>query len=158
MGNMEVGIAILFISFFGLMILRVPITFCLITSAVVTGLYLGIPVMAIFMRVGDGVESFTFLAIPFFILAGEIMAAGGISDRLVKVADVLVGRFRGGLAYANIIDSTFFWRNIRFAYGGRIISWFYYDSYDGKAGISKGLYGSNYSCYCYSGTDYSAQP
>ena len=108
MGNMEVGIAILFISFFGLMILRVPITFCLITSAVVTGLYLGIPVMAIFMRVGDGVESFTFLAIPFFILAGEIMAAGGISDRLVKVADVLVGRFRGGLAYANIIDSTFF--------------------------------------------------
>lgn len=51
---------------------------------------------------------FSFLAIPFFIFAGDIMAEGGISDRLVEVANVMVGRFRGGLAYVNVIASTFF--------------------------------------------------
>jgi len=78
-------------------------------ACVLTALYMG-PKYAssVFLRFGDGVQSFSFLAIPFFIFAGDIMAAGGISDRLVKVADVLVGRFRGGLAYVNVIASTFF--------------------------------------------------
>jgi TRAP-type C4-dicarboxylate transport system permease large subunit len=56
----------------------------------------------------SGVDSFSLLAIPFFIFAGEIMGAGGISDRIVKLADVFVGRMRGGLAMVNIVDSIFF--------------------------------------------------
>lgn len=104
-----IGAVILFASFLLLMIMRVPVTFSLLGSCVITTLYIDPRLMSsIFLRFGDGVQSFSFLAIPFFIFAGDLMAAGGISDRMVAVADVLVGRFRGGLAYANVIDSTFF--------------------------------------------------
>lgn len=103
------AITILFVSFFVMMIIRIPVTFCLLGASVVTCLYVNPSLISsIFLRLGDGVQSFSFLAIPFFILAGDLMSAGGISDRLVAVADVLVGRFRGRLAYANVIDSTFF--------------------------------------------------
>ncbi len=107
--SITVAITILFVSFFIMMIIRVPVTFSLLGASVVTCLYVNPALISsVFLRLGDGVQSFSFLAIPFFILAGDLMSAGGISDRLVAVADVLVGRFRGGLAYANVIDSTFF--------------------------------------------------
>ena len=104
-----VGTAILFLSFVVFLILRVPVSFSLLGSSVLACIWLGPKfISSVFLRLGDGVQSFSFLAIPFFIFAGDLMAAGGISARLVKVADVLVGRFRGGLAYTNIIASTFF--------------------------------------------------
>ena len=107
--SITVAITILFVSFFIMMIIRVPVTFSLLGASVITCLYVNPALISsVFLRLGDGVQSFSFLAIPFFILAGDLMSAGGISDRLVAVADVLVGRFRGGLAYANVIDSTFF--------------------------------------------------
>ena len=56
----------------------------------------------------DGVSNFTMLAIPFFIVMGEIMAVGQISDKIVDLANLAVGRFRGGLAYVNCLDSMFF--------------------------------------------------
>ena len=59
-------------------------------------------------QMAKSVNSFSLLAIPFFILMGEIMGAGGISDRLLKFANVLVGRFRGGLAFVNVLASMFF--------------------------------------------------
>ncbi len=109
MDTNTIAVIILFTAFMIFMILRVPVTFSMLGACVLTALYMG-PKYAssVFLRFGDGVQSFSFLAIPFFIFAGDIMAAGGISDRLVKVADVLVGRFRGGLAYVNVIASTFF--------------------------------------------------
>lgn len=109
MDTNTIAVIILFTAFMIFMILRVPVTFSMLGACVLTALYMG-PKYAssVFRRFGDGVQSFSFLAIPFFIFAGDIMAAGGISDRLVKVADVLVGRFRGGLAYVNVIASTFF--------------------------------------------------
>ena len=61
-----------------------------------------------------GIDGFTFLAIPFFILSGDIMAHGGISDRLILLADALIGWMRGGLAMVNILASIFFWRNFWF--------------------------------------------
>ncbi|MCR4425116.1 MAG: TRAP transporter large permease [Firmicutes bacterium] len=59
-------------------------------------------------RVFTGLDSFTLLAIPLFILAGELMNSGGLTLRILKLSEVLVGRIRGGLAYANIIASTIF--------------------------------------------------
>lgn len=108
MESVAIAAIILFATFFGLIILRIPVTFSLVASTLAAGLYLDVPVVAIFQRMGQGVYSFSFLAIPFFILAGEIMATGSISRRLVKVADLIVGRFVGGFAQVNILASTFF--------------------------------------------------
>jgi len=107
--SFTVATAILFVVFLVFMLLRVPVSFSLLGSAVITCIYLDPKfISTVFLRLGDGVQSFSFLAIPFFIFAGDLMSSGGISSRLVKVADVLVGRFRGGLAYTNVIASTFF--------------------------------------------------
>ncbi len=106
----DVGIAswILMVSFIILLVLRVPITFTLATSAIVTAAYMKIPLMAIVQRMVQGVNSFSLLAIPFFILAGEMMSKGGISRRLIEFSNVLVGRVRGGLAQVNVLASMFF--------------------------------------------------
>ena len=108
MSSTAIAAVILFVTFFGLIILRLPVTFSLVASTLAAAFYLQVPVVAIFQRMGQGVYSFSFLAIPFFILAGEIMATGSISTRLVKVADLIVGRFVGGFAQVNILASTFF--------------------------------------------------
>ncbi len=108
MSSTAIAAIILFVTFFGLIILRLPVTFSLVASTLTAGFYLQVPIVAIFQRMGQGVYSFSFLAIPFFILAGEIMATGSISTRLVKVADLIVGRFVGGFAQVNILASTFF--------------------------------------------------
>ncbi|MCX8013509.1 MAG: TRAP transporter large permease, partial [Rectinema sp.] len=91
-----------------LMILRVPITFSLALASIGTAAYLKIPLMAIVQQMVQGVRSFSLLAIPFFIIAGEIMGRGGIARKLIELADVLVGRVRGGLAMVNVVDSMFF--------------------------------------------------
>lgn len=108
MSAQGIAIALLLGSFLGLMVLRVPVAFALGMSSVVTAFYLGLPMLMIGQRMVNGLFSFTFLAVPFFILVGNIMTEGGISDRLVKFAEVLVGRFRGGLAQGNVVASTFF--------------------------------------------------
>ena len=102
------GIALLIGLFIFLVIIKFPIAFSLALSAFVTALYLNIPLSAITQKMVASVDSFSLLAIPFFILAGEIMSVGGISDKIVKLANVLVGRVRGGLAMVNCLDSMFF--------------------------------------------------
>jgi tripartite ATP-independent transporter DctM subunit len=84
------------------------VAFSLAFSAFVTAAYSGISLGTITQKMVSGVDSFALLAIPFFILAGELMSAGGISDRLIALADVFVGRMRGGLAMVNILASMFF--------------------------------------------------
>jgi len=91
-----------------LLILRVPITFTLAISSIVTAYYLNIPMLAIVQRMVQGVNVFSLLAIPFFILAGEIMSQGGISRRLIEFSNVLIGRVKGGLAQVNVLASMFF--------------------------------------------------
>ena len=108
MTEQGIAITILLGSFAGLIVFRIPIAFALGISSVLTALYLELPLLLVGQRMVNGLFSFTFLAVPFFILVGNIMTAGGISDRLVKFADVLVGRFRGGLAQGNVVASTFF--------------------------------------------------
>lgn len=102
------GILLLLGGFLGLMLIRVPIAFALGLASLATALHLGLPLLLVAQRMINGLNSFTFLAVPFFILVGNIMTEGGISDRLVRLADVLVGRLRGGLAHGNVVASTMF--------------------------------------------------
>lgn len=133
MDTNTIAMIILFATFMIFMVLRVPVTFSMLGACVLTALYLGPKyVSSVFLRLGDGVQSFSFLAIPFFIFAGDIMAEGGISDRLVEVANVMVGRFRGGLAYVNVICFNLFWWYFRFTYSGRIFLRTDRDRYDDK--------------------------
>lgn len=101
-------ILILFGSFFLLLIFRVPIALTLIISSLLTGIYMGIDPASLIQRMVGGLDSFALLAIPFFILAGEIMNEGGISKRLINLANVIIGKIRGGLAMVNVLASTFF--------------------------------------------------
>ena len=108
MPSSGVAIAILLISFLVLLMLRVPVTFSLALSTVLTALYYDVPLMTIMLKMVKGIESSSLMAIPFFIIAGEIMGAGGISRRLIEFANVMIGRVRGGLAQVNILASMFF--------------------------------------------------
>ncbi|MEW6264438.1 MAG: TRAP transporter large permease [Thermodesulfobacteriota bacterium] len=104
----RLGIALLLGTFAVLVLLRVPITFCLAIAAIVTGAYLGLPLEAVVKTMADGVMNFSLLAIPFFIIMGEIMNEGGIARRIVSLANLFVGRLPGGLALVNVLDSMFF--------------------------------------------------
>lgn len=108
MADITIATILLLGLFIILMIIRVPITFSLIFSSIATALYLKIPLMAVVQQMVQGVRSFSLLAIPFFIIAGEMMGQGGISRRLIQFSNVLVGRIRGGLAQVNCLASMFF--------------------------------------------------
>ena len=95
-------------SFFLLMIIGVPIAYALGAAALIGAVWIELPVDAVMIQIASGVDKFSLLAIPFFVLAGAIMAEGGMARRLVAFASVLVGFLRGGLALVNILASTFF--------------------------------------------------
>ena len=103
-------ILILIISFFVLLVLNVPVAFCMGISTVLALMAMGdIPAfVATAHKIATGIDSFTLLAIPFFILSGLLMGHGGIARRLIDFANVLVGRFRGGLAFVNILTCMLF--------------------------------------------------
>ncbi|MEN9539106.1 MAG: hypothetical protein RLZZ126_1341 [Pseudomonadota bacterium] len=95
-------------SFALLMVLGMPVAYALGVAALVGAWWIDIPFDAIMIQIAAGVNKFSLLAIPFFVLAGAIMAEGGMSRRLVAFAGVLVGFIRGGLSLVNILASTFF--------------------------------------------------
>jgi tripartite ATP-independent transporter DctM subunit len=86
-----------------------PISYSLGFGALVGALWIGIPPEAVMLKISDGVSKVAMLTIPFFVLAGAIMAEGGMAQRLVKLANVIVGlvRVRGGLSAVNILATTF---------------------------------------------------
>ncbi|WP_313088284.1 TRAP transporter large permease [Pseudomonas sp.] len=100
--------AVLLGSFITLIIVRMPVAYALGLSALIGAWYIDIPLDAVMIQVASGVNKFSLLAIPFFVLAGAIMAEGGMSRRLVAFAGVLVGFVRGGLSLVNIMASAFF--------------------------------------------------
>ena len=108
MSSTAIATTILMGGFFALLVLKIPITFALTAASIATAVYLNIPLMAIAQRMVQGVRSFSLLAIPFFILAGELMGKGGISRRLINFSNLLIGRMRGGLAQVNVLASMFF--------------------------------------------------
>lgn len=104
-------IAILVLSFVTLLALGVPIAYSIGIASVVTMLFSidSIPAFTtIAQRMATGLDSFALLAIPFFILAGQIMNRGGIARRLIEFAKVMVGMLPGGLAYVNILACMLF--------------------------------------------------
>lgn len=102
------ALTILCISFFGLLILGVPVAFSIGLAALMTILYEGLPMAVIFQQMTSGMNVFSFLAIPFFIFAGELMLYGGIADKIVDFAKSLVGHVRGGLGMSNVVACTLF--------------------------------------------------
>ena len=107
MSEIAVGCIILFGSLAVLMICRVPISFSLGISSLFTAAYLGIPFFNLFQKMSTGITSFTFMCVPFFIIMAQIMTDGGISDRLTKFCNVIVGRMRGGTGIVNCVVSMF---------------------------------------------------
>jgi len=91
-----------------LCLLGMPVAYALGLSAIIAALWIDLPLEAIMIRTSDGMDDFSLLAIPFFILAGAIMAEGGMAERIVNLAKVFVGFIRGGLALVNILASTMF--------------------------------------------------
>jgi len=95
-------------SFILFLILKVPIAFALGISSLLTIIYLKLPPMVVFQRITAGINSFSMMAIPFFILAGQLMADGGIAESLINFANLFVGKIRGGLAIVDIIAGMLF--------------------------------------------------
>ena len=95
-------------SFAVLCALSVPVAYALGLAAIIAAFWIDIPLEAVMLKISDGTDDFALLAIPFFVLAGGIMAEGGMAARLINLARVFVGFIRGGLALVNILASTLF--------------------------------------------------
>lgn len=101
-------IALLFLSFFALVLLRVPIAHSLVLSSALVIWIVDLSFDLIAQQMFHGLNSFTLLAVPFFLLAGQLLNAGLITDRLIRLAYALVGWVRGGLAHINVVVSMIF--------------------------------------------------
>src|SRR5271168_1924594 len=86
-------------------LIGMPIAYSLAFAAIAGAWWIGIPLEAVMLQISSGVSKFAMLTIPFFVLAGAIMAEGGMARRLVAFANVLIGivRTRGGLSVVNIV-------------------------------------------------------
>ncbi len=107
---MDTEILILVLSFFFLLLLNVPVAVCIGLATLFTVFSLGeVPTGYIFaQRLSTGIASFPLLAIPFFILSGQLMGDGGMARRLIDFANAVVGRYRGGLSYVNTMTCMMF--------------------------------------------------
>ena len=101
-------ILVLLGSFTLLCALGVPVAYALGLGALIAAFYVDIPLEAVMLKISDGTDDFALLAIPFFVLAGAIMAEGGMATRLINLAKVFVGFIRGGMAVVNVLASTLF--------------------------------------------------
>ncbi|MDR7335910.1 TRAP transporter large permease [Roseateles asaccharophilus] len=95
-------------SFVLLLLLGVPVAFSIGLASVATVLAADLPMAIVFQKMVGGMQIFSFLAIPFFIFAGELMLHGGIAERIVVFANRLVGHVRGGLGMSNVVGCTLF--------------------------------------------------
>ena len=102
------AIAILLISFLVMIILRFPIAYAVALSSLFCLLSQGLPLTTICQQMVKGISSFSLMAVPFFITMGVLMGSGGISDKLIALADACVGWMTGGMAMVNIVASYFF--------------------------------------------------
>src|SRR6266436_5889719 len=102
-------IFILLVTMLVCFLIGMPIAYSLALAAIAGAWSIGIPLEAVMLKISDGVSKVAMLTIPFFVLAGAIMAEGSMARRLVAFADVLVGftRVRGGLSVVNVLATTF---------------------------------------------------
>ena len=106
-GN-SMAIFLLLGSFGLLILLRVPIAYAVGAASALCCMYLKLPLTTICQMMVKGVNSFSLMAVPFFITMGVLMGSGGISEKLIGLANALVGWMRGGMAMVNIVASYFF--------------------------------------------------
>jgi tripartite ATP-independent transporter DctM subunit len=99
---------ILMLTLLALLALGVPVAYSLLGASIATFLAMDIPLVVVFQRLAAGVSVFSLMAIPFFIFAGDLMYRSGIAQRLVEVAEAMLGRTRGGLGLVNVGASTMF--------------------------------------------------
>ena len=99
---------ILFGSFIIMLIISVPIALALGVATAITLFYIDMPVVVVAQRIFTAIDSSSIMAIPFFVLAGNLMTEGGISRRIVELANSIVGGVRGGLFYVMVISCAFF--------------------------------------------------
>ena len=90
------------------LVLGMPIAFAIGFSSLVVAIIMGLPLSLLVTKIFGSVDSFTMLAVPFFVLAGELMNQIGVTDRIIRLAHNLVGQLRGGLAHVNIVSSMIF--------------------------------------------------
>ena len=102
------SVAIFVLAALALMIIGVPIAFALGAASLAYLLWLDVPLLAFVQQLSKGVDSYSLLALPFFILAGELMNHGGITDKILRFTNALVGHVKGGLAHANVISEMIF--------------------------------------------------
>lgn len=108
MSTDTIAVMLLIGVFLVLLLLRVSVAIAMGISAIITYMYLDLPLTLIVQYTVGGVNVFTFMAVPFFILGGELINQGGIGDRLIVLADALVGWLHGGAAMVNVLASMFF--------------------------------------------------
>ena len=140
-----IGILVLVISFFFLLVVGVPVAYSIGVAGILTMLVNidSLPALTTYaMRMASGLDSFALLAIPFFILAGNIMNSGGIALRLIDFAKVLVGRLPGGLAVVNVVANMLFGAIPRRRSARRCLC--YREYYD--TGDEKGRLRSEFQC------------
>ena len=102
------AVFILLGSFLFLVFIRFPIAYAVALASIFTLLYQGLPLTTVAQQMVEGISSFTLMAVPFFITMGYLMGKGGISNRLIDLAQACVGWMRGGMAMVNIVASYFF--------------------------------------------------
>ena len=98
---------VLFGSFFILLLVGVPVGLAVGLAALIIFLISGIPLQMVPQTFFEGSSSYALVAVPFFILAGDILARGGISERILAIAEATIGRVRGGLAIVATLASMF---------------------------------------------------
>src|SRR5512142_3207377 len=108
MPDQTTAIWILAVSFTALLLLKFPVAMTLAISSLLTLLYLQIPPIIMAQQMIQGVNVYSLLAIPFFILTGQMLGEGGLANRIVDFANLFVGRLPGGLSVVNSIACMFF--------------------------------------------------
>ena len=117
-----------------LLVLGMPIAFTMGIACLGTVVYSQMPLNMLITRMFSATDSFSLMAVPFFILAGELMNEADLTDRILNLARALVGFLRGGLAIVNILASVF-----RFSHGRYSCPGFSGDSDDGQGWLFKGI-------------------
>ncbi len=103
-----IAIIVLLGSFFAMVFLRFPIAYAVALSSVFTLLYMDLPLTTLGQQMVKSISSYSLMAVPFFITMGVLMGSGGISEKLIALANACVGWMRGGMAMVNILASYFF--------------------------------------------------
>ena len=151
-------IGLMLVLFLVFMVLGMPIAYCMGLAAILSVLVEGqLPVLILAQQFYDSLDNFSLLAVPLFVLAGELMSVAGITERLVNLSRALIGHLRGGLAQANIMTNMFMARDLRLRAGRPDGDRLDDDSGDEARGLQAVLRGRRHGLRRDDGADHSAE-